>query len=228
MLLIEAPSQVGSADIEEEERRRNTVEMSMNPMVAARQARVNAVMATRPANGARTPSASSTVVNAMYTGPDRTARLFVIPMVDGGDGDGGGANAVAGGAGAGAGAVDNDAHASIYDPPAWLPPAQESPAYYSSVAAAPGTQAAYAELGDSAVYSGVEVGDVAAAYASPNEGGSAVYAGTGSGGSAAAYTPITNASGMYAPSGDVGVGNGAALYTNDAYGNVPGSSTTNA
>ena len=55
-----------------------------------------------------------------------------------------------------------------------------------------------------------------------------MYAGVGSGGSAAAYTPITNASGMYAPSGDAGVGNGAALYTNDAYGNVPGSSTTNA
>lgn len=158
----------------------------------------------------------------------------VLEMVDNplwrGGGRDAGAVAVAG-ANAGAGAVDNDARASIYDPPAGLPPAQESPAYYSSVAAAPGTQAEYAapnELGGSAVYSGVEAGDVAAAYASPNEGGSAVYAGAGSGESAAAYTRITNASGMYAPSGDVGVDNGAALYTNDAYGNVPGSSTTNA
>lgn len=128
-------------------------------------------------------------------------------------------------------AVDNDAHAPIYDPPAGLPPARHSPAYYSSVAAAPGTQAEYAapnELGGSAVYGGVEAGDVAAAYASPNEDASAMYAGAGSVGVAAAYAPITNASSMYAPSGDAGLGNGAALYTNDAYGNVPGSSTTNA
>eukprot|EP00729_Bicosta_minor_P001230 gene1230-15386_t len=102
----------------------------------------------------------------------------------------------------------------------------EYPAYYSSVAAAPGNLAEYAapnELGGNAVYGGVEAGDLAAAYASPNEGGSAVYARTGSDGSAAAYAPITNASGIYAPSGDVGMGNGAALYTNDAYSNVAGS-----
>ena len=117
--------------------------------------------------------------------------------------------------------------ASIYAPPAGLPPAHESPGYYSSVAAAPGTQAEYAapnELGGS----GVEAGDEAVGYASLTKGASAVYAGAGTGGSAAAYAPITNASGMYAPSGDVGVGNDGALYTNDAYGNVPGSSTTNA
>lgn len=121
--------------------------------------------------------------------------------------------------------------ASIYAPPAGLPPAHESPAYYSSVAAAPGTQAEYAapnELGGSAVYSGVEAGDEAVGYASLTKGASAVYAGACTGGSAGAYAPITNASGMYAPSGDVGVGNDGALYTNDAYGNVPGSSTTNA
>lgn len=146
-----------------------------------------------------------------------------VAVADAGDGDGDGD-----------GAVDNDAHAPIYDPPAGLPPAQASPAYYASVAAAPGTVAEYVapnELGGSAVYSGAEAGDVAAAYASPNEGGSTVYARAGSGGSAAAYTPITNASSMYAPSGDVvstvGVSNDGALYTNDAYGNVPGSSTTN-
>lgn len=157
----------------------------------------------------------------------------VLEMVDNPLWGGGGR-----GAGAGAGAdsdadgnaradtVDNGAHASIYDPPAWVPPAQEYPAYYSSVAAAPGNLAEYAapnELGGNAVYGGVEAGDLAAAYASPNEGGSAVYARTGSDGSAAAYAPITNASGIYAPSGDVGMGNGAALYTNDAYSNVAGS-----
>ena len=234
------------------------------------------------------------------------------------------------GASAGAGAPPTAATraggggASIYAPPAGLPPAHESPAYYSSVAAAPGTQAEYAapnEPGGSAVYSGVEAGDEAVGYASLTKGASAVYAGAGTGGgggggggsaavvhdvydmptagaananptvvyaqysraagvhdaydmptadaananptvvyaqyssaavvhdaydmptadaananptvvyaqySSAAGAPITNASGMYAPSGAVGLDNDGALYTNDAYGNVPGSSTTNA
>lgn len=139
--------------------------------------------------------------------------------------------------------------APIYAPPAWIPPAQDSPTYYSDVAAAPGTLAEYAapnELGGSAVYGGGDGGGggghSAAAYASPNEG--AVYGG-GGGGRAAAYAspneagsavyeeegsgaPITNAGGMYASTGSVGGADDGAIYTNDAYGNVPGSTTTNA
>lgn len=63
---------------------------------------------------------------------------------------------------------------------------------------------------------------MAAAYASPNEGGSAVYM-EASLGTAAAYAPITNIGGMYAPSGGLEDAVDGALYTNDAYGNVAGS-----
>jgi hypothetical protein len=121
----------------------------------------------------------------------------------------------------------------IYDPPAWVPPAQEFPAYYSGVAAAPGTVAEYAapnELGGSAVYEGPGDGvDASAAlYASPTEGG-AVYA---AGGAAAyAYVPVLQTGEMYAASINTsGAGGGwddGAVYSNDAYGNVAGS-TTNA
>eukprot|EP00729_Bicosta_minor_P004596 gene4596-2684_t len=109
-----------------------------------------------------------------------------------------------------------------------LPPAQESPGYYSDVAAAPGTVAEYAvlnELDGHTVYGGGGGGGVgggAAAYASPTEGRGAVYVDASSG-TAAAYASTTNASGMYAPSGGVVGADDGALYTNDAHGNVPGS-----
>ena len=136
--------------------------------------------------------------------------------------------------------------APIYAPPAWVPPSQESPAYYSDVAAAPGTVAEYValnELGGSAVYSGVEAGDVAAApgtvaeYAALNElGGHTVYGGAGGGvGGAAAYPSpaegrgsiyveaISGTAAAYAPTGGAGGADNGALYTNDAYGSVAGS-----
>ena len=119
---------------------------------------------------------------------------------------------------------------TIYAPPAWIQPAQESPTYYSDVAAAPGTVAEYAAPNErSGNYGGGGgggggggSGGGAAAYASLIEGGSALYMGAGSG-TAAAYAPITNVSGVYAPSGGVGDASDGALYTNDAYGNVAGS-----
>ena len=115
----------------------------------------------------------------------------------------------------------------IYDPPACVPPAQDLPAYYSSVAAAPKATADYAapnELGGSALYEGRGDGvdDSAAMYASPTEGG-AVYAA----GRADAYAPVMQTGKMYAPSVAGGGWDDAAVYSNDAYGNVAGS-TTNA
>ena len=102
----------------------------------------------------------------------------------------------------------------IYAPPAWIPRAQESPAYYSNVAAAPRTAAEYAapnDLGGHTVYvRGKGGSNGAAAYASPIEGRGPVYLEGGSD-TAAAYASITNGGGM------------DALYTNDAYGNVAGS-----
>ena len=128
------------------------------------------------------------------------------------------------GAGAGAGAGDDHLHAPIYDPPACAPPLQEFPAYYSVVAAAePGTAAEYAEpnaLTSSAVYNSVQDGGaVDAAYTALDNGGviyggrRVVYAIPSEGGGA----PLYAATGM-----DGGVDDGA-LYTNDAYGNVVGS-----
>lgn len=142
--------------------------------------------------------------------------------------DGAGAGGAAAVGALPADATSAGAGAPIYDPPAGLPPAQESPGYYSDVAAAPGTVAEYAvlnELDGHTVYGGGGGGGVgggAAAYASPTEGRGAVYVDASSG-TAAAYASTTNASGMYAPSGGVVGADDGALYTNDAHGNVPGS-----
>ena len=62
----------------------------------------------------------------------------------------------------------------LYAPPAWVPPPQEFPAYYSSVSGAPGAAAEYAEVKDhqgDAACSSVDNGDGASAshYAAPNE-----------------------------------------------------------
>ena len=160
----------------------------------------------------------------------------VLEMVDNPLRGGGGARA---GAGAGAGAVDgavdgasdgdgDDAGAGdgapIYDPPAFVPPSQEFPTYYSDVsAAAPETAAEYAApnaLPSSAVYnSGQDGGAVDAAYTALDNGG-AVY-----GGRAVVYAIPSEHGGasLYAATGmDRGMDDDGALYTNDAYGNVAG------
>jgi hypothetical protein len=76
------------------------------------------------------------------------------------------------GGGGGGGLLAGDS--KLYAPPAWIPPPQQFPAYYSSVTGAPGAAAEYAEVkdhqGDGACIS-VDCGDGASAsgYAAPNE-----------------------------------------------------------
>jgi hypothetical protein len=120
---------------------------------------------------------------------------------------------VADGPGTGAGG------APIYAPPVWVPPAQEFPAYYSAVAAAPGAVEDYAAPNEGGDVYRAGGGASAAMYASSTESG-AVYAEENAG-NAAAYAPITNAA-AYAPITNAGVmygGDDGTAYSNDAYGN---------
>ena len=145
----------------------------------------------------------------------------VLEMVDNPLRRGGGARAGAGADdGVGAGAGDGVVHEPIYAPPAFVPPLQEFPAYYSDVAETAPEYAAPNALTSRAVYSsGQDGGAVDATYTALDNGG-AVY-----GGGAVVYAIPSEDGGasLYAATGmDGGVDDGA-LYTNDAYGNVAGS-----
>ena len=113
--------------------------------------------------------------------------------------------------------------AVAYEPPL-APPVPAGGVYYSEIADPPDT-ATYATPIEGAVeYAAVASGyeRAVAEYAAPGE---PAYVADAYPGAAAAYAAPNQGGAVYAASGN---GGSASIYTNDAYGNVPGSTSTKA
>jgi hypothetical protein len=186
------------------EKDRNTMVMEDNPLAIAR-------MASRPS---KTAHANQTDIPAVYNnaafdpGAGTEGRDAVVGVAAGADEylsvsvvdavgtDGGAADDVAG---------PPTGDSTLYAPPAWAPPPQHFPAYYSSVAGVSGSAADYAtsnEVQGDAAYSSIDgdAGALVAGYASPTGvQGDAAYSevGGGEGAFAAGYAAPNKVASQY-------------------------------